>query len=37
MKKRGFEIAKGFESTFGEAVTQSAEFQVTSSDDDLPF
>jgi single-strand DNA-binding protein len=27
----------GFESTFGEAVTQSAEFQVTSSDDDLPF
>ena len=29
--------ASGFESTFGEAVTQSAEFQVTSSDDDLPF
>ena len=27
----------GFESTFGETVTQSAEFQVTSSDDDLPF
>ena len=27
----------GFESTFGESVTQSAEFQVTSSDDDLPF
>ena len=27
----------GFESTFGESVAQSAEFQVTSSDDDLPF
>ena len=26
-----------FGNTFGEAVTQSAEFQVTSSDDDLPF
>ncbi len=25
------------ENTFGETVTQSAEFQVTSSDDDLPF
>ena len=29
--------ASGFESTFGEVVTQSAEFQVSSSDDDLPF
>ena len=29
--------ASGIENTFGEAVTQSAEFQVTSSDDDLPF
>ena len=27
----------GFENTFGESVTQSAEFQITSSDDDLPF
>ena len=27
----------GFESTFGESVAQSAEFQVTASDDDLPF
>ena len=26
-----------FGNTFGESVTQSAEFQVTSSDDDLPF
>ena len=26
-----------FGNTFGEAVAQSAEFQVTSSDDDLPF
>ena len=26
-----------FENTFGESVAQSAEFQVTSSDDDLPF
>ncbi len=29
--------ASGFENTFGETVTQSAEFQVNSSDDDLPF
>lgn len=29
--------ASGFENTFGEAVTQNTEFQVTSSDDDLPF
>ena len=27
----------GFENTFGESLAQSAEFQVTSSDDDLPF
>ena len=26
-----------FGNTFGESVTQNAEFQVTSSDDDLPF
>ena len=36
--KRDGEMPSGdFENTFGEAVTQSAEFQVTSSDDDLPF
>lgn len=29
--------ASGFENTFGETLSQSAEFQVTSSDDDLPF
>ena len=29
--------ASGFENTFGESVAQSAEFQVTASDDDLPF
>ena len=29
--------ASGFENTFGENLSQSAEFQVTSSDDDLPF
>ena len=29
--------ASGFENTFGESLSQSAEFQVTSSDDDLPF
>jgi len=27
----------GFENTFGESIAGSAEFQVTSSDDDLPF
>ena len=35
--KRDGEASGSFEDTFGEAVTQSAEFQVTSSDDDLPF
>ena len=35
--KRDGESSGSFEDTFGEAVTQSAEFQVTSSDDDLPF
>ena len=35
--KRDGADAASFESTFGEPVTQSAEFQVTSSDDDLPF
>ena len=29
--------ASDFENTFGETFGQSAEFQVTSSDDDLPF
>ena len=29
--------ASGFENTFGESLAQSAEFQVTASDDDLPF
>ena len=29
--------ASGFENTFGETVAQSAEFQVSASDDDLPF
>ena len=27
----------GFENTFGESISQSGEFQVTSSDNDLPF
>ena len=29
--------ASAVENTFGETLSQSAEFQVTSSDDDLPF
>lgn len=29
--------ASGFENTFGESIAQSGEFQVTSSDNDLPF
>jgi single-strand DNA-binding protein len=36
--KRDGDVPGGaFESTFGEDVAQSAEFQVTTSDDDLPF
>ncbi len=35
--KRDGEASGGFENTFGESVAQNAEFQVTSSDDDLPF
>ena len=29
--------ASGFEDTFGESVAQNADFQINSSDDDLPF
>ena len=29
--------ASGIEDTFGDSVAQSAEFQINSSDDDLPF
>ncbi len=35
--KRDGEVSGGFENTFGESVAQNAEFQITSSDDDLPF
>ena len=35
--KRDGGEASGFENTFGENLTQNTEFQVDSSDDDLPF
>jgi len=35
--KRDGGDASSFEDTFGESVAQSAEFQINSSDDDLPF
>ena len=35
--KRDGVDASGFENTFGSSVANSAEFQVDSSDDDLPF
>ena len=36
-KRDGDAPSAGFENTFGENIAQNAEFQVTSSDDDLPF
>ena len=36
--KRDGEVAGGaFENTFGEDIAQNADFQITNSDDDLPF
>jgi single-strand DNA-binding protein len=35
--KRDGEAESGFENTFGTSVANSADFQVDSSDDDLPF
>ncbi len=36
-KRDGDAPVAGFENTFGENIAQNTEFQVTSSDDDLPF
>ena len=36
-KRDGEAGSAGFENTFGESLSQSAEFQVNASDDDLPF
>ena len=35
--KRDGGESSGFENTFGENLSQNAEFQINSSDDDLPF